>query len=324
MAKVWTVLRTVAIFCAVYLMVAAGLIVSQTPRAEGDDTLQFDVLQGRKHEPGPVEMVTARDSKNIAFRRHVSGRSGAPLLVLVHGSGAHGASYDWLASELAARDVADVIVPDLRGHGASGGSRGDVDYIGQLEDDLADLVEVQARDGQRVVFAGHSSGGGLIVRMAGGQHRDLMDGAILLAPFLKYNAPTMRENSGGWAHAATRRIIGLEMLNAVGISMLNRLSVIAFNIPETLSEAVLVQAYSYRMNRSYAPRSDYQTDLAALPETLLLVGERDEAFHADKFAPVMQDAGAPAQVRVLNEIGHLDIINAPRTVDAMASFLKGE
>jgi alpha-beta hydrolase superfamily lysophospholipase len=29
-------------------------------------------------------------------------------------------------------------VPDIRGHGGSG-RRGDIDYIGQLDDDLADL-----------------------------------------------------------------------------------------------------------------------------------------------------------------------------------------
>ena len=132
----------------------------------------------------------------------------------------------------ALEDDAYVVVPDLRGHGASPERRGDVDYINQMEDNLAALIKAQARKDQKVIVAGHSSGGGLVVRFAGGEHSVLMDEAILLAPFLKYNAPTTRENSGVWAHAMTRRIIGLSMLNTFKITTLNHLEIIQFNMPK--------------------------------------------------------------------------------------------
>ena len=45
-----------------------------------------------------------------------------------------------LAAALAARGVESLAV-DIRGHGASG-TRGDIGYLGQLEDDLADLVGI--------------------------------------------------------------------------------------------------------------------------------------------------------------------------------------
>ena len=73
---------------------------------------------------------------------------------------------------------------------------------------------------------GHSSGGWLVVRFAGGAHGDLIDHAVLLAPFLKYNAPTTRENAGGWAYTMVRRIIGLSMLNTFRITALNYLPII--------------------------------------------------------------------------------------------------
>lgn len=87
-----------------------------------------------------------------------------------------------------------------------------MDYIGQFEDDLADLIEILREQvpGTDLIIGGHSSGGGLTVRFAGSEYTTLSDGYILLSPFLKYNAPTTRPNSGGWAHPLSRRIAGLE------------------------------------------------------------------------------------------------------------------
>ena len=62
--------------------------------------------------------------------------------MLVHGSGSHSRYRFPLARAIAERDAAHVYTPDLRGHGLNPACRGDVDYIEQLEDDLADLVEV--------------------------------------------------------------------------------------------------------------------------------------------------------------------------------------
>ena len=84
------------------------------------------------------------------------------------GSGWLGIQFNRLASRLS--DQAYVVVPDLRGHGASPERRGDVDYIGQMEDDIAALIETERLPGQAVILAGHSSGGGLVTRFAGGEH----------------------------------------------------------------------------------------------------------------------------------------------------------
>ena len=77
-------------------------------------------------------------------------------MVLIHGSGWYGAQFDGLAPKLA--DVADVLVPDLRGHGKNPDRRGDVDYIGQFEDDIADLIAAKRKNGQKVIMLGHVKG----------------------------------------------------------------------------------------------------------------------------------------------------------------------
>ncbi|MGD9865219.1 MAG: alpha/beta hydrolase [Pseudodonghicola sp.] len=301
-----------------YLAVAGGLILSQRPGgAVAGGGLRFPERQGEIAVPAPQSYV-ARDGVRLAYRRF-PGPEGAPLVVLIHGSGAHGLYYSALAERLSAQ--ATVLLPDLRGHGASRAAAPDVSHIGQLEEDIADLARAHLAPGQRFVLAGHSSGGGLAIRYAGGDQVPRPDGAMLLAPFLKYDAPTMRDNAGGWAHPLTRRIIGLSMLNAVGIRGLNGLTAIEFNVPERL-RGELTGAYSYRLNASYAPRGDYLKDISGLPDFLLVAGDADEAFRADRFQATMAPANPGGRYHLIPAVGHLGLIDAPVTAKLMGSYLE--
>ncbi len=320
------VVKTLVISLLIPLVLALGLIASQRPqgnRFAGAGGLDFTgVLQGGIEMPAPTG-IAMRDGYQLQVRDY--GSDSGPLIILVHGSGWNGMQFNGLASGLQVK--ARVLVPDLRGHGAKPGRRGDVDYIGQLEDDLADLIAAKVRPGQKVVLVGHSSGGGLVVRFAGGQHGAMLDGAVLLAPFLKYDAPTTRQDSGGWARALTRRIIGLTMLNAVGIRVFNQLTVIEFNMPDAVLDGPLghlaTTAYSYRLNSSYAPRGDYLADVAALPRFLLVAGTKDEAFVAEGYGPLMAKVTDRGRYLQVSGVGHLDIVDAPQTGAAVVGFLDG-
>jgi pimeloyl-ACP methyl ester carboxylesterase len=304
--------------------IALGLIASQPPGdVRGEGGLDFaSQIEAGLAEPLPLTPVKMRDGFPLQVR-HLDGPEGAPLLVMVHGSGWHGAQFDRLARELAGQ--ADVLVPDLRGHGAKPGRRGDVEYIGQFEDDLADLIAAYRKPDQKVILLGHSSGGGLVVRMAGGAHGDLLDGAVLLAPFLKYNAPTTRPNSGGWAMPLTRRIIGLSMLNGAKITALNHLTVIQFAMPQAVLDGPLghtaTTAYSFRLNTSFAPRADYTADIAALPPFLLAVGDKDEAFFAEKYQPLMSTLTDQGRYALIPDAAHLDMVDDPQTLTEIKGFL---
>ncbi|MDF1854333.1 alpha/beta fold hydrolase [Pseudooceanicola sp.] len=309
-------------------VIALGLIASQRP-GEVDPGrtgagLDFSGVVAGEAVPLPVTQVKKRDGTELAVR-HLPGPPGAPLLILVHGSGWHGGQFDGLARVLAER--AEVLVPDLRGHGAAPVRRGDVDYIGQLEDDLADLIAAYRQEGQKVVLGGHSSGGGLVVRFAGGTQGGMLDAAVLMAPFLQYDAPVTRPNSGGWAHVLTRRIIGLSMLNAVRIRALNHLTIIEFNMPEAARNGpqghLATLAYSYRMNTSYGPRRDYKADIAALPDFVLIAGAEDEAFVADGYEPLMSEVTDKGHYLLVPGTGHLDIVDHPATAQAIAEVLDG-
>ncbi len=181
-----------------------------------------------------------------APRRHLarlpplSGAGGAPtgrVAIVIHGSsGSSGGTIHALSQALAARGV-ETFAVDMRGHGASG-TRGDIGYVGQLEDDLADFVAVLRKTvpSAPLTLVGHSSGGGFALRVAGSPIQNLFERTVLLAPYLGYDAPSTRPNSGGWASADIPRIIGLLALRAIGINCCEALPVLALRGAAELRE----------------------------------------------------------------------------------------
>ncbi|MCA9972423.1 MAG: alpha/beta fold hydrolase [Anaerolineales bacterium] len=290
-------IKMLFISLAVYLGITAVLITTDRPRSSvsAAEPLSFAALTAVSYADLPdLQPYAARDGAALHYRLYESAAETDTVLILLHGSAWHSMQFHPLAQALSAAGAAHVVTPDLRGHGFSPQRRGDVAYIGQLEDDLADLIAVlNGRfPGARIVVGGHSSGGGLAVRFAGGEYGGLADGYLLLAPFLKYNAPTTRPNSGGWARPNSRRIAGLTMLNNLGIHWFDWLTVIQFAMPSSVLDGPLGEsattAYSHRLNTSFAPRSRYGRDLAALTQPFLLVaGLDDEAFIAEQYEPTI-------------------------------------
>lgn len=309
------------ISAAITLLVAVLLVASQRPTAPLTQAGLKFVERSDPQPLSPLDQFQARDGATLGYR--IAGSEDAAPVVLIHGSSWHGGAYMSLAEGIAAQGFR-VIVPDLRGHGPLADPRGDVAYIGQLEDDLADLLDHLGL--QSAAFVGHSSGGGLVLRLAGGAYGDRIDSAALIAPFLKYNAPTARADTGGWTQVLTRRMIGLSMLNLAKIRVLNHLTVIQFSLPPevraTPQGQVATDAYSYRMNTSFSPRMDYAADIAALPRFLLLAGAQDEAFLADQYEPTMAAISQNGTYRLLPGLGHLDILEDPEAATVIADFLK--
>ncbi|MEZ4592029.1 MAG: alpha/beta fold hydrolase [Chloroflexota bacterium] len=325
---------------AIYLGVTAVLILTDRPTSmvNADEPIAFAALTEADYDEMPdLQPYTARDGAELSYRLYESGThfpgnsefpGKSPVFILLHGSGWHSMQFYPLAKALSEVGAATVVTPDLRGHGFNPAMRGDVAYIGQLEDDLADLIavlEAQFPDAP-IIIGGHSSGGGLAIRFAGGAHGDLADGYLLLAPFLKYNAPTTRPNSGGWAQPNSRRIAGLTMLNNVGIHWFDGLTVIQFGMPSSVLAGPLggsaTTAYSHRLNSSFAPRSKYGRDLAALTQPFLLVaGLDDEAFIAEQYEPTISEFTDAGRYVLLPNTGHIDLLTSPELATLVADWL---
>jgi pimeloyl-ACP methyl ester carboxylesterase len=267
-----------------------------------------------------LEPYPTRNGQGLMVRRY--GARSPWGVVLLHGSGYHGAYLAGLAGALADGASVQVFTPDLRGHGPDPERRGDTDYVDQLEDDVADLIAWMGEQHgvEQVLVGGHSSGGGLAVRFAGSRHGETATGYFLLAPYLGHDAPTARPDSGGWARPRVGRIVALGILNGFGVRLWNDASVIEFAMPEAVRDGSETLAYSYRLNTGYAPR-DYAKDLAAVPRPWLgLIGSEDEAFLPDALAPTLT-AHAQAEVFVLDGVGHLDLSTSPETADRLVRWI---
>lgn len=254
-----------------------------------------------------LKAFDARDGKQLKYRQYPAQSN--TVLILIHGSGWHSQYFLSLADFISSKGIAQVYTPDLRGHGSAPERRGDLDYINQFEDDLSDFLTFIREENPHatLVLGGHSSGGGLVIRFAGSRYSQQADGYLLLSPFLKYDAPTIRPNSGGWAHAYTGRIAGLSMLNMLGIHRFDYLPAIEFNMPKEARDGTETLLYSHRLNTAFAPRN-YKKDLSSITQPVLLVaGTADDAFIAEQFEPVMSKY-ADIQFKLLPGVTHMGVV----------------
>jgi len=304
----------ILISIGVFFNIATVLILINGKPAEQPENkmnLSFDELLIDYSDLPTLETYSTRSGDELSFRHYPANTD--TVLVLLHGSGWHSQIFLPLARYLSIENIAQVYTPDLRGHGVSPVRRGDIDYIDQYEDDLADLFMYirERHPGATLILGGHSSGGGLVIRFAGSEYGKEVDAYLLLSPFLKYNAPTIRPNSGGWAAPHTPRIIGLSMLNSVGIKFLNHLDVIDFNMPEAYRDGTETLTYSHRLNTGYSPKN-YKKDLMMIDQKLLLIaGLADESFIAEAFQPEVSKYKQDAEVILVEGVSHMGIVIGP-------------
>ena len=267
-----------------------------------------------------LKRYTARDGARLAFRAYAPDASPAKgSAVLVHGSSASSSSLHLLAKGLAQAGYAGYAL-DMRGHGESG-PKGQITYIGQLEDDVEDFLEAVQPAGTRTLV-GFSSGGGFALRFAASSRQELFDQYVLLAPFIHQDAPTYRPGSGGWVATGVARIIALTFLNRFGITRFNTLPVLAFALTAE-AQQFLTPTYSYALEKNFRPHDDYRVDIGAAEQPLhILVGQDDEALHADQFSAMFEEAGRPVPVTLLPGIEHIDITLQPAAIQAITETVE--
>ncbi len=302
-----SILLSIIIYCSI----AAILIINGNPQdnVQNDNELVFNELFIDYTDlPKPQQYMT-RDGNQLSYRFYPSQSN--KIIIFLHGSGWHSQYFLPLATFVSSEGLAKVYTPDLRGHGQSPKRRGDIDYIGQFEDDIVDFITLVKKHNpdDMIILGGHSSGGGLAIRFAGSRYCSMIDAFLLMSPYLQYNAPTIKQNSGGWARPYTGRIIGLSMLNNIGVHWFDHLTVIDFNMPLNARDGTETLSYSYRLNKSFAPRN-YKKDLSAIAinqPILVVVGTADESFIADQFKPVFS-LYTKAEVEMIKDLSHMGVV----------------
>ena len=193
-----SILTSVLISAVIYFGIAAVFILTSKPNKPDTDQrgLSFHEMPRDLSRLPKLQSFVARDGIQLAYRHYPADSD--KIVILIHGSSGHSSYWLALGELVSSEGLAQVYTPDVRGHGPTGlttKSRGDVDYIGQLVDDLADLITIIEKDNPEtmLILGGHSSGGGLAIRFAGSRygqkaHAYLLSGALFKIQRANYAA----------------------------------------------------------------------------------------------------------------------------------------
>jgi pimeloyl-ACP methyl ester carboxylesterase len=312
----WSLAAFGAVTLLLTVMIATPLVQPPELRSVAETAREVD----RSTMP-QLSRFSARDGTELAYRHYPArGAAIGKIAILVHGSSGSSAAVHALADALAAHGI-ETFAPDIRGHGGSG-TRGDIGHIGQLENDMGDVVALVRKTSPDapITLLGHSAGGGFALRIASSDIKAQFARTIMLAPYLGYDAPTNRPQSGGWASADLPRFFGLVALRKLGIECCEGLPTLAFAVPKD-SANILAATYSYRLMRNFATRG-YKADLAAVTRPMTLIaGADDELMLSDKYADAVHAVAPSMEVKLIAGVNHMGVVSVPKAVNEIADYV---
>jgi len=271
-----------------------------------------------------AQFLAARDGTKLAYRFYPGPSTVKTecVVILIHGATASSPSMHALAMALAAQGMS-VYSLDMRGHGDSG-RRGDIDYPGQLDDDLSEVVSfVKSRHPSTpVTLVGFSAGGGFALHAAATPLGRAFDRIVLLAPMLGVDAPmTKQEGSNALVKPFVPRIIAIALLNRLGIHAFDHLQVLAFG---NFHRPELTPNYSFLLMRGFAT-TDYADDVRRAQAPLaVVVGTNDEFFTTSAYAPALNALRPGIPVAVMPGLTHIGLIVDPSAVPVIIAAIHGQ
>jgi alpha-beta hydrolase superfamily lysophospholipase len=318
MKKLLSILVTVVI---IFVIIIGVMIAFPPPKSL--PTLEAIAAPFRSIDfskvPDP-HYYTAREGSKLAYRVYFT-QHAKQIVVLVHGSSGSSLSMYPLAEYLQKQGMT-VYSPDIRGHGNSA-RKGDIDYIGQLENDMEDFVN-QVLKQHEATLVGFSLGGGFVLRFAASTRQKLFSRYVLLSPYIGYNSPTVKPKSGGWADPSYSRIVGILLLGSIGQKIFGHLPVITYAIDPRTARYQVAQ-YSFRLLRNFSPHFNYRADIASVKQSLtVLVGEKDELFNGYAFEPLFTESRPGTKVIVVPDVGHITLTTSLSGISAIAKAVAHE
>jgi acylglycerol lipase len=276
----------------------------------------FSVQELREAAPVSLpdaESLVAGDGVTLAYRRYPVASPRAALLFF-HGGGAHsGAGYQWLGRGLQSQSGVAVYMPDLRGHGASGGPRGDAPSPAQMWDDVDRFLELIRSELPRVplFLGGHSSGAGLALNYAGRSGSEPVSGYVFLSPQLGPQSRTWRPEPS----APFVRVEGASFAAYAesGGAKHGHDYAVRFNYPGDLlaADPGLVSAITVTTSVALTPAAP-GPQFASLDRPFgLWIGSEDELFLPDKvlaFGDLAASVRADSDMGVMPGANHLSVL----------------
>lgn len=324
---------TALIFLAFCVMLTAQIMVSVDLPASGSELkgdARFDFATLAPVGPAglpAIQNYTARDNTLLGYRLYRSSKPAHIKLYLIHAAGWQAMEFSQIASRFASDlGMADVYLADMRGHGSSPAKRGDVEYAGQLEDDLAEFISQTSQPGDIIVVGGHGEGATVALRYATGEGAAKVRGCITLAPILSYSSTVNRPGLGGWIKPLGTRMAGLWVLNAMGLHWSDHEIVQQFAMPSTLRDGPLgfsaTPNISWLMYKSLQMRQNDAGDLSSLKAPLLnIVGSDDEVVDPVQLTSTLKALVPTGQYRTNAGETHINLVVSAKTLAIIQDWL---
>lgn len=259
------------------------------------------------------QSLRASDGTTLSYRRYVPTDPQVAVL-FYHGGGAHsGAGYQFLGNGLRFQFNTVVYTPDIRGHGDSGGPRGDAPSPNQVWADITTYIKHIRNEYPYVplFLGGHSSGAGLIINYASQPDHEIVNGYLFLSPQLGFRSQTDRPGlSAPFAKVDTSAFIAYAMS---GGTEHGQDYAVQFNYPSEIlaGDAGLVDAITVNMSVALTPSAPHD-QFATLDRPFgLWIGSEDELFLPEKvlgFADLAVSVRANSQASSIPGVKHLSIL----------------
>jgi|GEM_PF-3391711 len=239
-----------------------------------------------------VHYLTAYDGVPLAYRE-IGDTTTEKILLIVPGSTMYGYYYLPFMKDMG-NDLYTRVI-DLRGHGDSGGPRGDVPHEESLIDDVHIHIEnlISLNPHAQIYIAGHSMGAGICGKYLEKYGYDSVKGAVYIAPFFHYRQPGMK--GAGYVDVDIfKTIFGDDHAITQHYHPSGDDPKLVREYTKIMSKASMLSDYnSFRRNHS--------------TQALYLMGTKDELFDWQDSPRIFSGCGS-VKVVIIGGATHLDIL----------------
>ncbi|WP_391090385.1 alpha/beta fold hydrolase [Vibrio sp. NH-UV-68] len=318
-AEILFIRLQVFVFTLVLLLVQAlvfpiNAFASQSDDGESRFFSLKEIQLSEKKELAPLDFISSSDGVPLAFRTYRSKNTKA-ILIFYHGAGAHsGLLYNHIGVGLRDEFQMTVYIPDIRGHGSSGGARGDAPSENQVWHDITTMINhIRTLHPATPIFlGGHSAGAGLVLNYSNWEPRHAVAGYALIAPYLGFRSKTNREPDDE-EYSFSEVNVAKFVVNSITKGLLfGHSKAVEFNFPEDILEKnpEIVTFNTVVMSNAVTPNSP-DIQLHQLKRFGLWIGSEDEAFDPDKVIAFVDNnthKHADVEIGVLDGETHFSII----------------
>jgi len=304
-----------ALITLLFTFLVNNVHASSDEQSTNDFFSLVEIKNAPKKPLQPINYVQASDDVSLAYRAYLPKQPQA-MLIFYHGAGAHsGLSYNHIGTGLRDNFNIAVYMPDIRGHGGSGGNRGDTPQVEQVWLDINTMVNV-ARDkypNLPLFVGGHSSGAGLALNYSSWEQRAEIDGYVFLAPYFGYRSETNYDAGESKRCEFSTVTTSDFVINTMsGGLFFGHSKAVKFNFPDSVlrDNPEIVPFNTVNMSNAVTPHSP-DSQLSDIHEFGLWIGRQDEAFDPLKvtmFAEKYSGKDARKEIEIVDKENHFSIM----------------